>query len=377
MRRPCIAGTVVPAALLAAMVTGCSSARPAEVEDAPRVAPVARVERRWSVMGTYAGTTVFATTREEGERAVERIQEALAAVDASMSNWKPESGLCVLNREAAMAPFPVADPALFRCIASSLEHAHSTEGTFDPTVGPLMKVWGFRPGPPKVPPTDQVEATRAAVGHEKVRLDGAARTVQFAEQGMELDLGGIAKGCALDLVATLLSGPPVVGALVDLGGNLYALGAPPGETGWTIGLREPSPSAEVLATVAVRDRFVSTSSNSENFFVEAGRSYGHLMDPRTGRPADTDVLSATVFAAQGAGSDALSTALFVAGSARAASILERHPGVEAVLLVRDRGGPAVLASRSLEGRLRVVDERGHRIGPLRFELPPAAAPPPP
>lgn len=327
-------------------------------------------------MGTYGAARVYAADAAEAEELLRAVRSAFEAADASLSNWKETSELSRVNREAAgPAGAAALAPDLASCLETALEVARETGGAFDPTVGPLMRLYGFRPAAPRLPSAEELREASRRVGHGKILFDPGGSTIRFLERGMELDLGGIGKGCALDAAAKRLERLRAGAALLDLGGNLLVRGLPPGERAWRIGIRDPGKPGELMGLVEVVSGSVSTSGDSENFFEAGGRRVGHIMDPRTGRPAAAGVVAATVIAPRGALADALSTALVVAGAPRAAEILERFPGVEAVLVVEGEGGALrVLASGSLDGRLAL--EPGFRMrldGPASFELPPRRA----
>ncbi|HZN55232.1 MAG TPA: FAD:protein FMN transferase [Candidatus Polarisedimenticolaceae bacterium] len=340
---------------------------------------IGRTERSWPVMGTYARVAVSGGPADARERAIAIARAAFDEVNASMSNWSETSELARVNREARSGTARVDDAELAACLAAALDAAEATGGAFDPTVGPLMTLWGFRPRRPRVPTDEEIERALAHVGSARVVHDRDARAIRFEDAGMELDLGGIAKGCALDLAAARLRGERGTGLraiTLDLGGGMMALDG----RGAAIGLADPEDAERgTLATIRLPgDRGVATSSDAENRFESDGIRYGHLMDARTGRPAATDVLQATAVHPAGTTSDLLSTALFVAGSRGAAEILRRYPGAEAVLIVREGGRLAMIASASLSGRLSLAASARERFTPdsPRFTLPPATMPAP-
>ncbi len=324
-------------------------------------------------MGTYATAEVYASTPGAAERAVLEIRNAFERVDLSMSNWRDDSELSALNRAAAFGPWRVQDPDLYGCIEIALAYARLTDGAFDPTVGPLMRLWGFRPFAPRVPVPGEIAEALGKVGWEKVRLFPSDRALCFLETGMELDLGGIAKGHALDIAARALSRPGCRAGLLDLGGNLYVWGRPPGALGWRIGVRAPGERPRLVAEVGIADRALATSGIDENSFTVDGTTYGHIMDRTTGHPVASDVIAATAIADRGVDADAWSTILFAAGSRRGADLLERAHRVEAVLLVRSRRGVSLLASGSLRGRLVLDPDFAPEVGgEIDFLLPPVS-----
>jgi thiamine biosynthesis lipoprotein len=176
-----------------------------------------------------------------------------------------------------------------------------------------MKAWGFFRGEGRLPSPAELEDARGRVGWQHVILDEAARTVRFARPGMQLDLGGIAKGYAVDRAVSLLRERGVTAALVSAGGStLYALGAPPETLGWDVELQDPLDARKTAMNLVLRNRALSVSGTSEKWFEAGGRRYGHVMDPRTGRPVE-GVLSVAVVTDTGTRGDALDNAFYVAG----------------------------------------------------------------
>jgi FAD:protein FMN transferase len=267
-------------------------------------------------------------------RIVEDAFDEVDRIDRLMSHYKAESPLSRLNREAARHPVAV-EPELFDFIAESMRYNRESGGAFDITVGPLMKAWGFFRGEGRLPSDDEVAAARRHVGAAHVVLNPAERTIAFDEPGVELDLGGIAKGYAVDRVVSLLRQRNVAAALVSSGGStIYALGAPPGRDGWDVTLQDPIDSRKTALTMSVTDRAVSIAGSSEKSFESGGVKYSHIMDPRTGRPVQ-GVLSVAVLAGTGTAGDALDDALFVMGVERSRAYLETHTGVEALFFLPD------------------------------------------
>ena len=258
-------------------------------------------------------------------------------VDRLMSHYRRDSPLSRLNREAANGPVAV-DPELFAFLAECLRWSRESEGAFDVTVGPLMKAWGFFRDEGRVPSGDELARAREVVGHRHVLLDREAGTVRFDRPGVELDLGGIGKGYAVDRVVELLRRRGVASALVNLGGSsVYGLGAPPGRESWEIKVQDPADPTKVALTVALRDRALSVSGGYERFFEKDGVTYSHVMDPRTGRPVQ-GVLSVAVLADSATTGDALDNVLFVQGVGRAAAFLKTWPSTEALFFLPRAGG---------------------------------------
>jgi thiamine biosynthesis lipoprotein len=270
-------------------------------------------------------------------RIVEEAFDEVDRIDRLMSHYKPNSPLSRINREAATHPVTV-EPELFDFIAESMRYNRESGGAFDITVGPLMKAWGFFGGDGRIPADDELAAARRHVGSAHVVLNPAEKTIRFDEPGVELDLGGIAKGYAVDRVVTLLRARQIAAALVSSGGStIYGLGAPPGRNGWDVMLQDPLDSRKTARTVTLKDRAVSVAGRSEKSFESGGVRYSHIMDPRTGR-AVQGVLSVAVLTNTGTAGDALDDAFFVMGLERSRTFVKGFPGTEAFFFLPDAKG---------------------------------------
>jgi thiamine biosynthesis lipoprotein len=216
-----------------------------------------------------------------------------------------------------------------------MKYSRESDGAFDVTVGPLMKAWGFFRGEGRLPGEDELSEVRARIGYSHVTLRAGDRTIQFDRPGIELDLGGIGKGYAVDRAVSVLRSRGIAAALVSAGGStIYGLGAPPGQRGWEVTIQDPLHANRTARKTVLRDRALSVSGSYDKSFEVAGVRYGHIMDPRTGRPV-TDVLSVAVLADSGTAGDALDDAFFVLGVAKSREYLKRLPLTEALVFVPD------------------------------------------
>lgn len=289
-----------------------------------------RYEASHDAMGTVF--TIVAYGRDErflAQVANEAFDE-IDSLDAQMSNYRAESELSRINRRAAQEPVLV-EPRLFHLIAEALHYSVESDGAFDISVGPLMKTWGFFRGEGRVPPKAELDRVRKRVGYRHVLLDREPRTIRFDTEGLELDLGGIAKGYAVDRVADILRANGVNAALISSGrSSIYALGAPPGKHAWRIHLRDPFEREKAAGDVWLKDFSLSVSGSIEKFFELTGRTYCHILDPRTGWPVEGMLMTA-VLAPRGVESDATSTILFVLGTQKGRAYLGKTSNLSALL----------------------------------------------
>jgi thiamine biosynthesis lipoprotein len=267
-------------------------------------------------------------------RIVDEAFDEVDRIDRLMSHYKADSPLSRINREAAQHPVAV-ESELFDFIVDAMRYHRDSDGAFDITVGPLMKAWGFFRGDGHLPSDDELATARRHVGGAHVRLDPMSKTIAFDESGVELDLGGIAKGYAVDRVVELLRRRHVAAALISAGGStIYGLGAPPGADGWEVKLQDPIDPRAIAFAVTLKDRALSVAGTSEKAFEARGVKYSHIMDPRTGKPVQ-GVLSVAVLARSGTAGDALDNAFFVLGPERSRAYVHRLPNTEVMFFIPD------------------------------------------
>jgi FAD:protein FMN transferase len=271
---------------------------------------------------------------------IERLEEQL-------SIYRESSELSAINRKAAAEPVSV-ETNLFALLQRCQEWHRSSEGAFDVTAGPLIKAWGFFQRQGGVPSDAALAEALARCGMDRVSLDKDRRTIQFQAPGMEINLGAVGKGYALDSVARRLKRVGHRSLLMGAGSSsVLAVGNPPWDDAWTIDLRHPNDRSRPIALVRLADAAISTSGIAEQHFTVDGKRFGHVLDPRTGRPVE-GMLQATSLAENAAEAEALSTAFFVNGIAWTDAYCRRHPEVGALLLPESRGDLRM----TLLGRMR-------------------------
>jgi thiamine biosynthesis lipoprotein len=262
--------------------------------------------------------------------------EAFAAVDAleaRVSNWKHDSITSEIMRQAGVKPVSV-DEDLMAMMDFSLQIYDETGGVFDPTVQPILAVWGkYTKGGP-LPTPEQIQQALDLTGLKKVVIDKAAGNIYLPKPGMGLDFGGIAKGLALDQAADILKSHGISIAMLSAGSSsLLAIGAPPDSQGWTVTIAHPYNGRSVAVdTVYLRDEAMGTSSSREDQYLEIeGKRYSHIVDPRTGHPVE-GVLSATVIGPRGMQCDALTKPFYILGVDEARRYCREHAEYKAILV---------------------------------------------
>jgi thiamine biosynthesis lipoprotein len=240
-------------------------------------------------------------------------------VDQLLSNYRPESEWSGVNRHAAERPVKVSRE-LFDLLAACMRYSEASGGAFDITVGPLMRVWGFYKGSGRLPHRAEIKGALSRVGYRNIELDERSQTVRFRKPAVEIDPGGIGKGYAVDRMVTILKENGIQSALLSAGSSsIYAIGAPATETrGWHVTIRHPKDENKTVAEAFLKDESMSTSGNYEKFFRVRNTMYSHIMDPRTGYPAQ-GTLSVSVIAPKTLDSEAWTKPYYINGRAWAAS----------------------------------------------------------
>lgn len=329
--------------VLASVAGGLSLLPPRDAHGQPLTA----YRQARHIMGTIVEIAVAAADRPIADRAMAYGFEALQQVEQRMSIYQPTSELSRINRLAAHT-WVHTDADILTVTREALHMSRQSDGALDITILPLMRLWGFVQQAGRIPTAAEVQATLPLVDYRHVRLDPSRGAIQFARDGVALDLGGIAKGFAVDRAVAALLAQGVGHALVNAGGDLFALGAAAMETAWVVDIQHPHAADRSLATLRVGNRSVATSGNYEKYFEQHGKRYGHLIDPRTGYPV-AGVASVTVLADTAMRADAISTAVFVLGPDQGLALLERLPNVEGLIAVERHDAPPGLAIRMSSG----------------------------
>jgi len=302
-----------------------------------------RVERSLGLMGTSLELLVEARDRATALTASERAVRALETTEARLSTWRPDSELSRLNAAPPRTAFPTS-PELAAELAAVRHWWQETDGRFDPGVGGLVQAWDLR-GSGRRPSQAELIQARAASGLESLSLEGRNATREHAD--LILEEGGFGKGAGLDAALSALRQAGATRAVLDLGGQVALLGPGP----FRLAVAHPDDRARPLLEVSLDGGSLATSGNSERGIVVDGERLGHLLDPRTGRPAP-DFGSVTVWAPDALTADCLSTALYVAGPDEALAWVAERPGIEVIVIERKGESLRVRASDGLRGRLR-------------------------
>ncbi|WP_082929156.1 FAD:protein FMN transferase [Rhizobium aegyptiacum] len=293
-----------------------------------------------AIMGTsYRVTLPRLATGVSGDMIGRELRAVLERVDATLSTYRTDSEVSRFNRAAPTEWVPISTNTS-TVVAAAMEMARLTEGAFDPTVGPLVDLWGFGPAGPsaRVPDAAAVAAKRRQIGYAALEGRQDPPALRKRREGLRIDFSGIAEGFAVDEMAHALDRIAVSDFLLELGGEVRCRGSNPAGRPWTIAIQTPSlAAAPPRGHVALTSAAIATSGDYRKFFIVDGRRYSHVIDPRTGRPVDHGLASVTVIGGSAMQSDALSTAIFVMGPEAGFAFAERHQ-ITALFISRSETG---------------------------------------
>jgi len=325
---------------------------------------------QWFTMGTVAA--IQAQSMEEAKKGRELIQPVFERVNTLFSTWQETSELSLLNQTAGKSVSTPLSPDAATLVASALQIAEASDGAFNPLAGSLMSCWGFtqEQAPASFPSEEALQEARKLADWRRIQFYPTTTPVRLSlpQPGMKLDLGAIAKGYAVDLAYDTLTQGGTTNALIDLGGNLRAIGeASPRRGGWRTGVRNPFAEGSCAAQFLLTNgEAVATSGNYERFVEIANTRYAHIMDARTGRPV-TGMAGVTAVAPTAMLADALSTTLFVLGPEAGVVFLKRYPGCEAIWIPDTPEKLTLLCTPGIVRRLTLLGKKNVLVRSLPNE----------
>jgi len=303
------------------------------------------------VMGTFAQITIAAKNKQQAADFFAQGFGQFEKVQRLMNDRDPNSELSRLGADAVGKPVSVS-PELFDVLQASVHYSQMTDGAFDITVGPLTQLWRKTQQTGQLPCDERLAEAKEKIGYQKIQLDPLAKTIQLEQDGMKLDLGGIAKGYAVDMAIQTLRQNGVSSGMVDLGGNIRCFGAGPGRGGaWLIGVQDPRNDEKIILTLRLNDMAAATSGDYRRVAVVNGKPYSHIINPKTAQSV-SELSGVTVIAASAMQADALSTAVSVLGKEKGLELLKSLPDVHAVLIAADENAAPVFTENAKNFILR-------------------------
>lgn len=314
--------------LIGLFCCGCSQTA-ADVSQGLTTAADEPVTATIFAMDTYMTLTAYGKGAQE---AIEQGQTCIETLDAMLSTGLDTSEVSRVNQNGSGILSEDAANILTRALEISAE----TDGAFNPLMYPIMEAWGFPTQNYRVPDEKELDALLERIDTSQVAFDAQSGAVIFLREGMEMDLGGIAKGYTSTKLMDLFASCGVTSGMVSLGGNVQVLGCKPDGTNWRIALQNPDGSDNYLGVLETSDMAVITSGGYERYFEQDGVTYHHIIDPSTGFPADSGLCSVTIVSADGTLADGLSTALFVMGLEKSIAFWQTHSeNFDAIFLTDD------------------------------------------
>jgi len=294
---------------------------------------------------------------KNAKKAVDESMEKLKEIDNLMSSQKNGSDVEKINENAGKKYVKV-NPETFYVIKTALKYGKISGGNFDITIAPLANLWGIGTNHARVPSESQIKEVMKYINYRDVLLNAKDYEVKLKKQGMAIDLGGIAKGYAADEIENIMKKNGIKHALINLGGSsVYMYGSKPDGSNWNIGIQDPfGDKGKYFAIVSGKDMLIDTSGNYERYFIQNGKRYHHILNPFTGYPAESGVVSTTIVSTniKSIDADALSTITFILGVEKGMKLIESMPGVDAIFVTPDY---KVYATSGLKGKLKITDSR--------------------
>jgi FAD:protein FMN transferase len=283
------------------------------------------------------GTVCTITLFEQGKDSIYRdIFSRLRKIENLMSVNIPSSDVSRINAAAGVEPVQVHDD-VFKVIERAVYYAQLSGGAFDPSVGPLVSLWGIGSNNAKLPSPAEIDKVLPLINWQDIELDPQTKSVYLKNKGMALDLGAIAKGYAADETAAIIKKTMVERAIIDLGGNILILGEKKDKSLWKVGVQDPYGSrGSYIGILQITEKTVVTSGVYERFFEEGGTRYHHIFSPSNGFPVNNGFLSVIIITNNSMNADALSTAVFVLGYEKGRKLVELLPETEAIFIFEDR-----------------------------------------
>ena len=310
-------------------------------DDVGGASAVKLVRQTRMIMGTFAEVSVYSDDEKIASKAIDASLDEMERMDRIMSNYKDDSELSQVNKNAAKSPVPCSRE-LLEVLEHSQHYSDLSDGAFDVTVSPVIAAWGFFTGKGRVPSDKELAKLLPAVSYRNIVINKGDNPekpggILFKHPQTKIDLGAIGKGYAVDKALEVISKYAVNNACINLGGNIYVLGAPVGKNAWKVGVQHPRNKVEILGYLELKDESTATSGDYERFFEIKGKRYSHIVDPRTGMPVK-DTISVTIVAPTGTAVDALSTSVFVMGLEKGMKLVESIPGVDAMIACQEKDG---------------------------------------
>jgi FAD:protein FMN transferase len=306
-------------------------------------------------MGTVITQKVYGENRQVAiDQAIERIKY----LENLLTFNDPQGDINSLNENAGKKNVEL-NPLTLEVIKKAQQVSEQSNGAFDITIGPLVKCWGIGTEHARIPFEQELHKLFPLINYKNLEVDDHSAFLKH--QGQMVDLGGIAKGYAGDQVIDLYKKNGVQSAFVNLGGNVVTLGSKPDGSPWSVGIRNPRKEGDgnqILGTISVSNKAVVTAGDGERYFIQEGKRYHHILDPHTGYPAKSDLMSVTLVTDSSLNADALDTAVFILGLEKGLDLIKKQGGIEAVFITTDK---KIIVTEGLRSNFTLIDGSGYQL----------------
>ncbi len=325
--------------MIAALLGGCSdSGNSANVQSndaqAAQNQVVEPLGQTFFIFDTVVNVKIYdnrATTKN-----FEELEALLESIDGKISRTNPDSEIHHVNAQAGIAPVEVS-PDTFDLVSLAVDYAKKTDGLLDPSIGPLVSLWNIGHEGAHVPSPEEIAAAQTLTDYRKIELNPEKHEIYLQDKDMEIDLGSYGKGYAADAIYDYLAAQDFHSAIIDLGGNIFAMGSKPGGKTWNVGIQDPSQDrGNSIGSVHVEDKTVVTAGIYERYFIEDDKLYQHILDPRTGYPADNNISSVTIVTDRSIDADTMDTSLLIMGIEEGLAFAEEMPNMEVLFITKDK-----------------------------------------
>jgi FAD:protein FMN transferase len=273
---------------------------------------------------------------KSGKLAMEEAINKLQDINKKMSVFNELSEISMINRKAGVSSQEVSKDTYF-VIKKAMEYSELSEGTFDPTIRPIVSLWNIGKDTARVPDKTEIDNILKLVNFKDIILSKKDNNIGLRHKGQAIDVGGIAKGYAADEVKRIFKKYKIKSALINLGGNIVALGKKSDETLWNVGIQNPHDvRGEYVGIISVENKSVVTSGNYERYFTSNGRTYHHIIDPKTGYPSESEIISATIISEKSLDGDGLATGVYIMGLEKSIKLIESLEGIDAIFITENK-----------------------------------------
>jgi len=294
---------------------------------------ISEAERTFFVLGTLVNLKAYG---KNGEKAIEEAVNRLNQLDDMFSAFKPESDIGRINLNSGDNPQKVNREAL-ELLKKSKEYSFLLDGVFDPTIRPLVQLWGIGKNKDYIPDDSKIKEKMKLVNYEDIEINEEECSVKLKRKNQAVDLGGIAKGYAADKIRDIFVKNKIKSGLIDLGGNIFVIGKKIDKSLWKVGVQDPfKDRGQYVGILSAEDKSVVTSGYYEKFFEKDGERYHHIINPRTGYPSESEIISATIVSDNSIDGDGLSTGIYILGIEKGLNIIGKIKGIDAVLITENK-----------------------------------------